>query len=130
MKKQRLTEEDKFLIGVMRYLGYKQDEIAEELGVTRSAIQYQLRQKRKKAEEIGIERAFWEEIEKWRDNLLTENIKENITDKKNVFDFDTLSNLIKMAAGSALFTGSVGTTCALILARAMKKRKQKKKKGR
>ena len=43
---------------MLRGLGYKQAEIAEELGVVHGTISYQLRRLRKLAEEYGPEDVF------------------------------------------------------------------------
>lgn len=61
MKQKRLTKEEKYLISIMRFMGYTQEEIAKKLGVTKGTVHYHLREKRKLAEEKGIE-LFVEEV--------------------------------------------------------------------
>lgn len=53
MKPQRLTPKEIAQIVKMRGLGYSQAEIAEELGVSQSAIQYQLQRIKKRAQKEG-----------------------------------------------------------------------------
>jgi predicted DNA-binding protein YlxM (UPF0122 family) len=125
---KRLTKEDRFLIGVMRFLGYTQKEIAKELGITRSAVQYQLRQRKKKAKEIGVEKAFWKEVEEQRNDLLNQTIQEEITGDWNKLDTGILSKIAGIATGGALLA-PIGVACGLILAQAMEKRKEKVRKN-
>lgn len=44
----------------LRGLGYHHDEIAERLKIKRGAVQYRLKQLRKRAEEEGINTVFFE----------------------------------------------------------------------
>lgn len=50
---KRLTERDIGDIVMMRGLGYSQSEIAQYVGVSQAAVQYQLRKIRKRAERNG-----------------------------------------------------------------------------
>ena len=55
---KRLTPVDLATMVKLRGLGFNQGEIAEELGVTASAISYQLRQIKTQALEHGIDKTF------------------------------------------------------------------------
>ena len=58
MNQKRLTEKDILDIVKMRGLGYSQIEIADQLGVRQSAIQYQLTKLNERAENEGIDDLF------------------------------------------------------------------------
>ena len=49
----RLSESDRWKIAKLRALGYRQDEIAEELGVAQTTVAYQLKKLREEAEKKG-----------------------------------------------------------------------------
>ena len=59
VKEKRLSENDIAKIVQLRGLGYNQAEIAEELGVSQSAIQYQLNRIKKRAKDKGDDETFW-----------------------------------------------------------------------
>lgn len=46
----------------LRGLGYSHDEIAKRLKMKRGAVQYRLKQLRKRAEEKGINTVFFEQV--------------------------------------------------------------------
>ena len=58
MTERRLTERDIVEIVKMRGLGYNQAEIAQQLGVSQSAIQYQLAKINGRAREEGNDNTF------------------------------------------------------------------------
>ena len=59
MPEKRLSENDVAKIIQLRGLGYSQSEIACELGVSQSAIQYQLNRIKKRAQDQGDDETFW-----------------------------------------------------------------------
>ncbi|GAG75052.1 unnamed protein product [marine sediment metagenome] len=68
---KKLTPVDVATIVKLRGLGFQQKEIADKLGVTGSAVSYQLRQIRKQALEYGIDEVFkihctWLNVAIWR----------------------------------------------------------------
>ena len=68
---KKLTPVDVATIVKLRGLGFQQKEIADKLGVTGSAVSYQLRQIRKQALAYGIDEVFrihcaWLNVAVWR----------------------------------------------------------------
>ncbi|MCZ7401209.1 MAG: helix-turn-helix domain-containing protein [Candidatus Methanoperedens sp.] len=58
MPERRLTEKEIAEIIKMRGLGYSQEDIAQRLGVSQSAIQYQLARINKRAKKEGDDDTF------------------------------------------------------------------------
>ena len=53
-----LSDDEVARIVMMRGLGFDQNEIARELGITQGAVSYNLKRLRKQAEKSGVEAAF------------------------------------------------------------------------
>jgi orotate phosphoribosyltransferase-like protein len=49
----KLSQADRWKIAKLRALGYRQDEIADELGVAQTTVAYQLRKLREEADKKG-----------------------------------------------------------------------------
>jgi len=55
----RMNGEELMTMVMMRGLGHTQTEIATDLGVSQSTVQYQLRKLREEAEKHGLNHTFW-----------------------------------------------------------------------
>lgn len=73
-----MNDEDKAEILVLRGLGYTQEEIAREIGVTKEAIDYHLGKFKERANKVGANRAYSEIMLLAGPNFALQNVLKTI----------------------------------------------------